>query len=65
MTSLPLKADRLTIKTFEQVERYNYVAGEWLPVESVLNMDIEVRILLFKFKGKVNIVSLFSEYWEL
>ncbi len=65
ITSVPFKEDQVTINALKQIDHYNYIDGQWLQTESVLDMDIEVKAFLMKFKGTVNSVSQYSQHWKL
>lgn len=63
--SVPIKEDKLKINVLKQIDRYAYTEGEWIPVESVVNMDIEFKSFLMKFKGTINSISQYSQHWKL
>lgn len=65
-TSVPIKEDKMKITELKQIDRYVYTEhGEWYPVESVMNMKVEVKSFLMKFKGTINTVSQYSQHWSL
>lgn len=64
--SVPLKEDKMKITELKQIDRFVYTEhGEWYAVENVINMKVEVKSFLMKFKGTINTVSQYSQHWSL
>jgi hypothetical protein len=58
--------DDVTMSDLKQIHRYTYTPqGAWYLVESEVDLKIELKSLLFKFKGQVRSVTTYSDYWKL
>jgi hypothetical protein len=57
--------DGFKISKLKQIDRYRYTArGEWYLVESMAEMNIEIKNLQLEFKGQVHAVSAYSQHWK-